>query len=92
MPDLLVRDLPIETKREIEALARQHGQSLAAEARFLIQRGLRAEREADAARRGDRPGIGTQLAELAATLEPDDWTEALLPTRDEPHRPPPDFG
>ncbi len=90
MPDLLVRDLPAAIKEEIEKRARAHGQSLSAEARLLLQKGLEAERAGSFADRSEK-GLGDRFAALAATLESGDWTDDLIPTRDEPHRPVPDL-
>lgn len=58
MPDLLIRDLPVELKRRIERRARDTDMSLSEVAKALIQRALAAE---EPSRR-----LGTELFELVA--------------------------
>jgi plasmid stability protein len=91
MPDILVRDLPVELKKEIERRAREHGQSLSAEMRLLIERGIKAESASEGGSGRPASGMGDQLAALAATLGPDGLGDLPIPSRNEPDRPPPDF-
>ena len=88
MPDLLVRDVPNELQRKLKERASRHGHNLSRETLNLIQRGLAAEKAAEAMR-GSGEGLGTRLGALmAAEL----WSDDLIPPRDDgADRPPPDF-
>ena len=87
MPDILVRGIPVQMKKQIEQRAREHGQSLSAEVRLLIQRGLKAGIDDVEAMAHAAPGLGDHMAVLAASLEPGDWDEQLIPPRNEKDRP-----
>ncbi len=88
MPDLLVRDLPAELKKQIEERANIRGHSLSVEARLLIQRGL-AAKKTDEAIPADGLGLGSRLAAL---IPAELWSDDLIQPRDNSDdRPPPDF-
>lgn len=87
MSDLLVRDLPDGFKRQLAERARKHGHSLSREALLLMQRALAADLAAP--QEGKQLGLGTRLRAL---INPVDWSDDLIPPRDEDEdRPPPDF-
>lgn len=59
MPDILVRDLDPELKRQIDQRARQHRRSLSDEVKMLIRKGLLETRQERA--------LGTSLRDLVAS-------------------------
>jgi plasmid stability protein len=65
--DLLIRDIELDLKRQIEARARQHNHSLAEEAKVLLRRGLIAPED-------DRK-LGTELYNL---VQPEDRGDDLV--------------
>jgi plasmid stability protein len=80
MPDLLIRGIDAETKRQIEDRANAHRRSLSDEAKALIRKGLSVPEE-------DRK-LGDVLCSLVA---PEDRGEDLVFEWPEPARRPPDF-
>ena len=93
MADLLIRDLDDATRAELKARAAQHGRSLSAEARAILQAKM-AEAEA-APFPPPIKGLGTLMLENAARLTDEDrqaFREVLAEVRNRPERPPIDFG
>jgi len=80
MPDLLIRDIDAELKRQIEERANAHRRSLSEEAKSLIRKGLTGQE-------GDLK-LGTALSSLIA---PEDRGDDLVFDFPEPLAPPPDF-
>lgn len=56
MPDILVRDIDPELKRQVEQRAHEHRRSLSDEVKMLIRKGLLETRE--------ERGLGTALRDL----------------------------
>lgn len=77
MTDLLIRSIPAELKRRLQARARRSGRSLSDEAKALLNRGLIESKPG-------RP-VGSALVELFASVQPVELEIA----RDEMPRPPP---
>ena len=71
MPDLLIRNVEPELKRQIEDRAQAHRRSLSDEAKLLIRKGLR-ERDAH---RDDNRKLGTAMMEL---VRPEDRGDDLI--------------
>ena len=80
MPDLMIHDLDVEMKRQIEERASANGRSLSDEAKALIGKGLTAKED-------DRK-LGTLLASLVA---PEDRGDDLVFEPTEPVSRPPDL-
>ena len=80
MPDLMIHDLDVEMKRQIEERASANGRSLSDEAKALIREGLTAKKD-------DRK-LGTLLASLVA---PEDRGDDLVFEPTEPVSRPPDL-
>ena len=80
MPDLMIHDLDVEMKRQIEGRASANGRSLSDEVKALIGKGLTAKED-------DRK-LGTLLASLVA---PEDRGEDLVFEPTEPVSRPPDL-
>ncbi|MGA8171425.1 MAG: hypothetical protein WB816_11445 [Methylocystis sp.] len=81
MPDILIRDVRPELKREIEERARRNKRNLSREIEALLQQSLSLTEPAE-------PGLGTKLAQIF----PKEYRmEDFLPPRDPGERPPPDF-
>lgn len=80
MPDLLIRGLEPELKRQIEERARSHGRSLSGEAKFLLRKGLSVP---EPVRK-----LGTEIAGLIPT---EDRTEEPEFEVFDPLSNPPDF-
>jgi len=80
MPDLLIRDIDAELKRQIEERAAARGRSLSEEAKWLIRTGLHQHEP-------DRK-LGTLLSKLVA---PEQGEDDLVFERPGRARPPPDF-
>jgi plasmid stability protein len=81
MPDLLIRNIPVELKRQIERRARETELSLSDAAKSLIETGLKG---------GSTPRrrLGTELFELLAPeFRSDDLVFEIPDLADEP----PDF-
>lgn len=83
MPDILVRDLPVELKKRLEARAHQSGRSLSAEVKALLQDALRTKDTATGACLWSR--MRDSLPE-ASRLDED-----LVPPREMDDRPLPDL-
>jgi hypothetical protein len=80
MPDLLIRDIPLELKRQIERRARESEISLSDAAKNLIEKGLKGETT--------RRRLGTELFELIPPeFRGDDLVFEIPDVADEP----PDF-
>lgn len=86
MPDILLRDVPPEMKRQIEDLAHGHKRSISSEAKTLLERGL-AQSAPPASAKG-AGGLGTRLKGL---VRAEDWTDDFMQPRDRGDRAPPDF-
>lgn len=86
MPDILLRDVPPEMKRQIEDLAHGHKRSISSEAKSLLERALAQCGERERAHRAG--GLGTRLKGL---LREEDWTDDFVQPRDQSDRAPPDF-
>lgn len=86
MPDILLRDVPPEMKRQIEDLAHGHKRSISSEAKSLLERALALSVQPAGARGGG--GLGTRLKGL---VREEDWSDDLLQPRDQGDRAPPDF-
>ncbi len=86
MPDILLRNVPPEMKRQIEDLAHGHKRSISSQAKLLLERALsqavRPERAQGAG------GLGTRLKGLVSQ---EDWTDDFIQPRDHSDRAPPDF-
>jgi plasmid stability protein len=67
MPDLLIRKIPPQLKRQIEENARKHNRSLSEEAKLLIQRALAAG--------ADDRKLGTLMSQL---LAPEDRSDEYI--------------
>ncbi len=80
MPDLLIRNIEPQLKRQIEARARKHRQSLSAEAKSLIRRGLSVSKP--------EKGFGTWL--FSSVEEKDRGDDLVFEVPGE-IGPPPDF-
>lgn len=83
MPDILLRDVPPEMKRQIENLAHGHKRSISSEAKLLLERAL--SQSVGPAGAG---GLGTRLKNL---VPQEDWTDAFIQPRDQIDGEPPDF-
>lgn len=81
MPDLLIRDLPIELKRQIERRARESEMSLSDAAKTLIETGLKGGATS-------RRRLGTELFEL---LPPEFRSDDLIFEIPDLVEEPPDF-
>ena len=79
MPDLLIRDIDAEMKRQLEQRANANHRSLSEEAKSLIRKGLGGRRELK---------LGSALCGL---IPPEDRGEDLVFEVPEPVRPPPDL-
>ena len=79
MPDLLIRDIDAEMKRQLEQRANAHHRSLSEEAKSLIRKGLGGRRELK---------LGSALCGL---IPLEDRGEDLVFEVPEPVRPPPDL-
>jgi plasmid stability protein len=87
MSDILIRNVPAELKRQIEERARAHKRSLSREIEALLQRALAQTKPLES--RELEGGLGTELARLfPKELRSEDF---VLPSRDDPERPPPTF-
>ncbi len=86
MPDILLRDVPPELKRQIEDLAHRHKRSISSEAKSLLERALAQSVGGECAQRAG--GLGTRLKGL---VREEDWTDDFIPPRDQTDRAPPDF-
>lgn len=81
MPDLLIRDIPVELKRQIERRARETEVSLSDAAKSLIETGLKGGAT-------PRRRLGTELFELLPPeFRSDDLVFEIPDLADEP----PDF-
>jgi len=79
MPDLLIRDIDAEMKRQLEQRANANHRSLSEEAKSLIRKGLGGRRELK---------LGSALCGL---IPLEDRGEDLVFEVPEPVRPPPDL-
>jgi len=79
MPDLLIRDIDAEMKRQLEQRANANHRSLSDEAKSLIRKGLGGRRELK---------LGSALCGL---IPLEDRGEDLVFEVPEPVRPPPDL-
>lgn len=86
MPDMLLRDVPPDIKRQIEDLAHGHKRSISSEAKHLLERAL-SQSSPPAGARG-AGGLGTRLKGLVAE---EDWTDDFIQPRDASERATPDF-
>ncbi|MBM3551143.1 MAG: hypothetical protein FJX45_05115 [Alphaproteobacteria bacterium] len=86
MPDILLRDVPPEMKRQIEDLAHGHKRSISSEAKSLLERALAQSVGGASARSAG--GLGTRLKGL---VREEDWTDDFIRPRDQSDRAPPDF-
>ena len=87
MSDILVRNMPAELKRQIEERARSHKHSLSREITALLQRALAETKPLESSEL--QGGLGSELARIfPKELRSEDF---ILPTRDDPERPPPTF-
>lgn len=86
MPDILLRDVPREMKRQIEDLAHGHKRSISSEAKVLLERALSQAVRPEHARGAG--GLGTRLKGLVSQ---EDWTDDFIQPRDHSDRAPPDF-
>ncbi|MFO1101783.1 MAG: hypothetical protein U1E20_02625 [Methylocystis sp.] len=86
MPDILLRDIPPEMKRQIEDLAHGHKRSISSEAKSLLERALTQSFRLGGARGAG--GLGTRLKGL---VREEDWTDDFVQPRDPGDRAPPDF-
>ncbi|MBM3564221.1 MAG: hypothetical protein FJX16_11205 [Alphaproteobacteria bacterium] len=86
MPDILLRDVSPELKRQIEDLAHGHNRSLSSEIKMLLKSALSQSTRA----RGVRltGGLGTKLKGL---ISAEDWTDDFVQPRDKSERPLPTF-
>jgi plasmid stability protein len=85
MSDILLRNVPPDLKKQIEARAREHKHSLSREIELLLERALVHAKMREAHEPG---GLGTALAGL---IKEEDWTDAFVIERDDDDREPPDF-
>lgn len=85
MPDILLRDVPPEMKRQIEDLAHGHKRSISSEAKVLLERALSQSIRPERARGAG--GLGTRLKSLVSQEE---WTDDFIQPRDQSDRAPPD--
>jgi plasmid stability protein len=83
LPDILVRDLPVELKKEIERRARKSGRSLSGEVKALLQDAMRSK----------EPTPETSLWSRMRDSLPEDCRldQDLVPPRSAEDRPPPEF-
>jgi len=81
MSDVLIRNVRLELKREIEERARRNKQSLSREIEDLLERALVQSKFAER-------GLGTELSQL---VPKEYWTDEFIQPRDDTERPPPDF-
>jgi plasmid stability protein len=86
MPDILLRDVPPELKRQIEDLAHGHKRSISSEAKSLLELALAQCRERERALSAG--GLGTRLKGL---VREEDWTDDFVQPRDKSERPLPTF-
>jgi len=86
MPDILLRDVPPELKRQIEDLAHGHNRSLSSEIKMLLKSALSQSTRAQGVRLAG--GLGTKLKGLVST---EDWTDDFIRPRDKSDRPAPTF-
>jgi len=87
MTDILIRNVPAELKRQIEERARGHKRSLSHEIMALLRRGL--VQAAPAEREEQEEGLGDLLARTFPKQH--NYDDFVLPSRDDPERPPPTF-
>lgn len=80
MPDILVRDIDPELKRQIDQRAREHRRSLSDEIKMLVRKGLLETRE--------ERGLGTALRDLVSR---EDRGDDLVFENSGSLRRPPDF-
>ncbi|PPD05210.1 MAG: hypothetical protein CTY30_12190 [Methylocystis sp.] len=85
VPDILLRDVPPEMKRQIEDLAHRHKRSISSQAKVLLERALS---QAIPPQRAGAGGLGTRLKGLVSQ---EDWTDDFIQPRDQSDRVPPDF-
>lgn len=95
MPDILLRDVPAEMKKQIEDLAHKHRHSLSSEAKRLLE-GALSLLQSEGARGAE--GIGASSlgagglgARLRGLVAEEDWTDDFIQPRDSSERAPPDF-
>ncbi|MFZ3179671.1 MAG: hypothetical protein WA156_05550 [Methylocystis silviterrae] len=86
MPDILLRDVSPEMKREIEDLAHGHKRSISSQAKVLLERALSQSVRPERAR--GTGGLGTRLKSLVSQ---EDWTDDFIQPRDQSDRAAPDF-
>lgn len=86
MSDILVRNVPAELKRQIEERARAHKRSLSREIEELLQSALARNRPRSGEVEG---GLGTRLARIFPKQY--NYDDFVLPSRNDPERPPPTF-
>ena len=71
MPSITVKNLPEATHRALKLQAAQHGRSLEAEIRFILEAAV-----------APRVGLGSALAEIGRSLRGPDWDAVLDSKRD----------
>jgi plasmid stability protein len=86
MPDILIRNVPSDLKRQIEERARGHKRSLSLEINTLLESALAHETRPQIAQPAG--ALGTKLASLVSE---EDWTDAFIQPRDNTERGAPTF-
>lgn len=81
MPTLTIRNIPGDVKQRLRVRAAEHGRSMEAEARAILERSVEQEEPhenlADAIRRRFAPfgGVDLELPERTPAREPPDFSE-----------------